>query len=75
MAAIYSDGIYKSEDLDFVLKTYAEGKWTEVLASIGFMKSKGHHYIHPKCDKFIEFVPGPAGIGDDTDIKPDKKNY
>ena len=33
VAAIYSDGIYKSGDLDFVLKTYADGKLTEVMES------------------------------------------
>lgn len=73
VAAIYSAGIYKSGDLDFVLKTYAEGKLTETLESIGFMRSSGRHYIHPKCDKFVEFMHGPVGIGDDVDIKPDAK--
>jgi hypothetical protein len=73
VAAIYSDGIYKSGDLDFVLKTYSDGKITEVMESIGFQKSSGRHYIHPKCDKFVEFMFGPAGIGDDIKIKPDEK--
>lgn len=73
VAAIYSDGIYKSGDLDFVLKTYADGKVTMVMESIGFKKSSGRHYVHPKCDKFVEFVFGPAGIGDDIKIKPDEK--
>ncbi|MNS98032.1 hypothetical protein D3C72_1323840 [compost metagenome] len=73
VAAIYSEGIYKSGDLDFVLRTYIEGKLTELLASIGFQKSSGRHYIHPDCDKFVEFVNGPAGIGHDTNIKPDTK--
>jgi len=43
------------------------------MESIGFKKSVGRHYIHPKCSKFIEFCNGPAGIGDDTSIKPDVK--
>lgn len=71
VAAIYSDGIYKSGDLDLVLKTYLEGKLTPLMDSIGFSKSHGRHYIHPKCDKFIEFMHGPVGIGDDVNIKPD----
>lgn len=70
VAAIYSDGVYQSGDLDFVLKTYAEGKLTEVLESIGFKQSSGRHYIHPKCEKYIEFMHGPVGIGDDIKIKP-----
>lgn len=73
VAAIYSEGIYKSGNLDFVLKTYIEGRLSEVLESIGFQKSSGRHYIHPECGKFVEFMYGPAGIGDDINIKPDEK--
>lgn len=73
VAAIYSDGIYKSGDLDLVLKTYVEETLTEVMESIGFQKSSGRHYIHPKCDKFVEFMFGPVGIGDDIKIKPDER--
>lgn len=73
VAAIYSEGAYKSGDLDFVLRTYLDGKLTDVMQSIGFCKSEGRHYIHPECDKFIEFMFGPLGIGDDTDIKPDSR--
>jgi hypothetical protein len=36
VAAIYSDGIYKSGDLDLVLKTYFDGKITEIMESIDF---------------------------------------
>jgi hypothetical protein len=75
VAAIYSDGIYKSGDLDFVLKTYTEGKIPEVMNSIGFKQSVGRHYIHPKCEKFVEFMFGPAGIGDDIKIKPDEVKF
>lgn len=73
VAAIYSDGAYKSGDLDFVLKTYIAGKLTDVMESIGFKKSSGRHYIHPKCDKFVEFMHGPVGIGDDVKIIPDER--
>lgn len=72
VAAIYSDGIYKSGDLDFVLKTYSAEMIPKVMKSIGFKLSQGRHYIHPKCDKFVEFVFGPVGIGDDIKIIPDE---
>lgn len=72
VAAIYSEGIYRSGDLDFILKTYAEDKLPTVLAAIGFKKSGGRHYTHPKCPLVVEFVTGPPGIGDDTQIKPDE---
>lgn len=55
------------------MKTYVEGKLTAILESIGFKKSSGRHYIHPECDKYVEFVTGPVGIGEDVAIKPDKK--
>lgn len=71
VAAIYSDGIYKSGDLDLVLKTYTENRLTPIMKSIGFEKSSSRHYIHPKCDKFVEFMFGPAGIGDDVNIQLD----
>lgn len=70
VVAIYSEGIYQSGDLDFVLKTYLEGQLKPLMEEIGFMQSKGRHYIHPDCEKFVEFMFGPAGIGDDVKIKP-----
>lgn len=70
VAAIYSDGAYKSGDLDFVLRTYIEGKIPELMAQIGFTRDVGRHFIHPDCEKYVEFVTGPAGIGDDINIKP-----
>jgi hypothetical protein len=73
VAAIYSEGAYKSGDLDFVLRTYIDGKIPEVMKSMGFERTPGRHYIHPDCDKFVEFMFGPAGIGDDTKIKPDSQ--
>lgn len=72
VAAIYSEGAYKSGDLDFVLKTYAADTIPKIMESIGFKLSAGRHYIHPKCEKFVEFMFGPAGIGDDVKIKPDE---
>ena len=73
VAAIYSEGVYKSGDLDMVLKTYVDGKITEIMNAIGFHNQGGRHYIHPRCDKFVEFMFGPASIGDDIKIKPDHK--
>jgi len=72
VAAIYSKGIYKSGDLDLVLKSYIQGKIPELMKEIGFKKSGGRHYTHPECQIFVEFMFGPAGIGDDVNIKPDQ---
>lgn len=73
VAAIYSDGVYQSGDLDFVLKTYVDEKIADVMGSIGFKNQGGRHYIRPNCEKFVEFMFGPAGIGDDIGIVPDSK--
>lgn len=73
VAAIYSEGIYKSGDLDLVLRTYVDGKISGIMEAIGFKKSSGRHYVHPDCDKFVEFMFGPAGIGEDIKIVPDKR--
>jgi hypothetical protein len=73
VAAIYSEGIYKSGDLDLVLKTYVAGRLNEIMNSIGFYSSSGRHYVHPHCDKFVEFMFGPPGIGEDIKIVPDQR--
>lgn len=73
VVAIYSEGAYQSGDLDLIQLNYAAEVIPKVMESIGFKKSVGRHYIHPKCQKFIEFCSGPAGIGDDTKIKPASK--
>lgn len=72
VAAIYSEGIYKSGDLDFVLKTYTTDKIKPIMESIGFKLSQGRHYVHPMCEKIVEFMFGPVGIGDDVKIQPDE---
>ncbi len=73
VAAIYSDGIYKSGDLDFVVLGFSAEAVPKVMQSIGFKKSSGRHYTHPKCNLYVEFVAGPAGIGSDIKIKPAAK--
>ena len=70
VAAIYSEGAYQSGDLDFVLRTSLEKKVPEVMAKIGFIRQKSQHFVRPDCAKFIEFVNGPVGIGDDVRITP-----
>ncbi len=73
VCAIYSGGAYQSGDLDFVELTYQKDAVPQIMESIGFKKTLGRHYIHPKCNKFVEFCAGPVGIGDDINIKPDEK--
>lgn len=73
VVSIYSDGIYKSGDLDFVLGSMFTKGLPEAMESLGFIK-KTRHYIHPDYSHlYIEF-PGtvPLGIGEDYSIVPDE---
>ena len=72
VVAIYSKGAYQSGDLDLITLSYLQKNLTSIMESIGFKKSSGRHYTHPDCKQFIEFLSGPTGIGDDTNIKPDR---
>jgi len=71
VVAIYSSGMYRSGDLDFVnMNNREEMIIDEALQELGF-KKKGRHFEHQKCKHiFIEFVPPPLAIGSDYTIKP-----
>lgn len=74
VAAIYSKGIYKSGDLDFVKESPVPYVVVEeFLKEIGFFR-EGKHFVHPQCRHIIiEFVAPPLAIGEDYRIKPKKK--
>ena len=73
VVSIYTDGLYKSGDLDFILGNLINKDLPKYMNELGFIK-KGRHYVHPDCTHlFVEF-PGtiPLGIGEDYSIKPDE---
>jgi len=73
VVSIYSDGIYKSGDLDFVLVSMFQKGVREAMEEIGFVQKGSRHYIHSDCKHlFIEFPSGFLEIGDDSDIVPDE---
>lgn len=39
------------------------------MRAIGFSRT-GDHYEHPSSSFFVEFPPGPLGIGTDTNLRP-----
>jgi hypothetical protein len=73
VVSIYSNGAYRSGDLDFVRASMFVTKLEESLSEIGF-KKHGRHYVHPDCKHlFVEFPGGPPlGIGNDNSIVPDE---
>jgi hypothetical protein len=71
VVAIYTDGLYRSGDLDLVQMGYLSQRIPELMREIGFEIQAGRHYRHPRLRHLIiEFANGPPGIGEDTRIKP-----
>ena len=73
VVSIYSEGIYKSGDLDFILNSLFVKNLPEVMKEIGFVKKSGRHYIHPECKHiYIEFPSSFLEIGEDNNIIPNE---
>jgi hypothetical protein len=71
VVAIYSEGAYRSGDLDFVQLSYLNEKLPAAMKEIGFEVRESRHYRHPLCKHLlVEFVAGPPGIGEDLKIVP-----
>jgi hypothetical protein len=70
VVSIYSEGAYRSGDLDFILTNFFVKNLPQVMKEIGFER-KGRHFIHSECSHlFIEFPKGPLEIGDDFNVVP-----
>lgn len=70
VVAIYSEGAYRSGDLDFVPLGLFDVPVEACMAAIGFHRH-GRHFEHPECPHlFVEFVAPPVGIGADVHIVP-----
>ncbi|HEX9708926.1 MAG TPA: hypothetical protein VGB42_03030 [Candidatus Thermoplasmatota archaeon] len=73
VVAVYTQGAYRSGDLDFVQVDSFGRDVDSAMAEIGFRR-QGRHYVHPECDHlFVEFVSGPLGVGEDTEIVPSER--
>ncbi|MFZ4715452.1 MAG: hypothetical protein ACOYL6_17135 [Bacteriovoracaceae bacterium] len=73
VVSIYSDGAYKSGDLDFVLTSMFVKNLPEIMDEIGFKKGSGRHYIHPECKQLhIEFPSSFLEIGNENQITPNE---
>lgn len=73
VVAVYTEGAYRSGDLDFVPEKLFEERIDTCMQEIGFHR-RGRHFEHSSCRHlFVEFVAGPLGIGDDLDIVPSRE--
>ncbi len=69
-ASFYSAGAYHSLDADFVLLgTCRADDLDGAMATLGFRLDRDR-YVHPDVSFFVEFPPGPLGIGEDFGIRP-----
>lgn len=76
VVSVYSEGIYRSGDLDFVLTDMFVKKLPEVMKEIGFVKKGGRHFVHPECKHLhVEFPSSFLEIGEDSKIKPDEIEF
>lgn len=70
--SIYSNNIYESSDLDFVMPEYAIGKIDTALSEIGFERKKHwRHYVNPECPYYVEFPTPPLAAGSELIKKTD----
>lgn len=72
VVSIYTEGAYKSGDLDFVLNEFSRKELNRVLSTLGF-KQEARFYKHQDCPHlFLEFASFPASIGNDYNLIPDE---
>ena len=73
VVAIYTEGLYRSGDLDMVPDELGRNQLAEALAKIGFSPAKSRYYKHPDCPHlFLEFPRGPVEIGEQYPVIPDE---
>lgn len=73
VVAIYTEGLYRSGDLDMVPEEIGRQRLEEVLASIGFQPTKSRYFKHSSCPHlFLEFPRGPVEIGEQFPVVPDE---
>ena len=71
VVAIYSEGLFRSGDLDMVLDRHRRSHVTEALKEIGFVPDKSRYFKHPECKHlYVEFPPGPVELGEEYPVFP-----
>jgi hypothetical protein len=71
VVAIYTEGLYRSGDLDMVPDDLGRNRLTEALGKIGFEPTQSRYFKHPECNHlFLEFPRGPVEIGEEYPVIP-----
>jgi hypothetical protein len=61
---IYTSGLYKSRDLDFVASA-SQRELQRVLQRLGYTRQAGRHFVHETCPYTLEFPPWPLAVGNE----------
>jgi hypothetical protein len=73
VVSIYTEGLYRSGDLDLVPDDLGRTRLGPVLREIGFEPTRSRYYKHPECPHlFLEFPRGPVEIGEEFPITPEE---
>lgn len=71
VVAIYTEGLYRSGDLDMIPDDLGRNRLPEALAKIGFEPTRSRYFKHPRCTHlFLEFPRGPVEIGEQFPVIP-----
>jgi hypothetical protein len=71
VVSVYTEGLYRSGDLDLVPDESGRTMSAEELARIGFESSRSRYFKHPSCPHlFLEFPRGPVEIGEEFPVVP-----
>ena len=63
VVTIYSNNAYQSKDLDFIVEGLAK-KVDPAMLELGFGKTAGRYWTHPRSELWVEFPSGPLQVGD-----------
>jgi hypothetical protein len=76
VVAIYTEGLYRSGDLDIVPDDFQRKQLEPALEKIGFYPGQGRYYKHVECNHLVlEFPKGPIEIGEEFPVVPDEIEY
>lgn len=73
VVSIYTEGLYRSGDLDMIPDHYDRNAIPAILEKIAFKPDKTRYFKHPDCSHlYLEFPSGPVELGEEYPVTPDE---